>query len=1082
MFYTGVVESRSDPLELGRCQVRIVGLHTHDKTQLPTQELPWATPVQPISSAAMNGIGYTPVGPLEGTTVIVMFADDEMQQPIMLGTVGGIPSAPLAIDADDSADVIEEYTNVSPDNKKSKDAKVAKNTTLRTIVGPVTGNKLTFVDKETGKTNLTSGLTANMKVLGFGLSNNCTIVRVDSPTQITISELVTGYGENIISFKPAATNLAAVNASKASTVVTDGNGNPVLDGDGNPVQTTPDKATPTTPASPASTGTNTSIPTTPPPKSSSNAGKSSDGIKALISACDKVGLTTKEQKCSLLAIAGGESQWIPQNEAFNYSISRIKQIFSFLSDAEANQYSEATKKGITRKEFFTVMYGPTRRGKGFLGNLTDEDGGKYYGRGFIQLTGRGNYTRYQKLAKESGLNIDIVNNPDSLDSDINVSAMVAALYIKDRVSKGVKTTAHPDYFYAAKKSVGVNSPDIAAKKLQYYEYFYGTVAGGAIEKDANPTPVDPPEDGTDPTPGPSKESVSNGTDNTGFRDPNNKYPLKDYIGEPDTNRLARGIITGTIVEQKDASVVKGIPKANGQGEWDQNIPSFAAQYPYNKVYESESGHIQEFDDTPGYERIHTYHRAGTYQEIDSNGTQTNYIVGDKFLLTERNGFIWIGGDYNLTVDGNANIFCRTDANIQVAQNATVVVGNNLELGVANDVNMAVGGDFRLKVAGDFKVDAGNITAKSQGDYDVQAIGDLGIKGANVNFESEGDFNIKASDIYVEADAELNIKGSDINVEADGDANYLSGGDTHMDYAEGQFGNGASGATGADPATDLNDVDLTPPAAGEPLNPAVPQLIPADRRVSEAAAAETPEDFSTPEGRAESAKQSRENGVENAPPPVTKEESKSTGGSTKDIPTDCKIIYTTTNFTNDYRMSKNFTLGMLMDGGLNGKHKLVDQQLQGADGKLRTFTVQEIVCNLAQTCQNMLEPALDALPGGISGRNKLWRITSGYRLKGVVKTESPTSAHCKGLALDIALMVPDRYRKTYELAIALEKILPYDQLILEYRYQDQCWIHMGYGGHGARRKQSFTMVNDKTYTRGSYTLIDSVPPPSSVSKA
>ena len=73
--YYGVVENRKDPLKLGRCQVRIVGLHTHDKAVLPTADLPWATPMQPVTSAAMNGIGWTPVGPVEGTTVIVFFAD-----------------------------------------------------------------------------------------------------------------------------------------------------------------------------------------------------------------------------------------------------------------------------------------------------------------------------------------------------------------------------------------------------------------------------------------------------------------------------------------------------------------------------------------------------------------------------------------------------------------------------------------------------------------------------------------------------------------------------------------------------------------------------------------------------------------------------------------------------------------------------------------------------------------------------------------------------------------------------------------------------------------------------------------------
>ena len=52
---------------------------------------------------------------------------------------------------------------------------------------------------------------------------------------------------------------------------------------------------------------------------------------------------------------------------------------------------------------------------------------------------------------------DIVNNPNSLDDDINVSALVAALYIIDRVPKGTNPSAHPGFFYAAKNAVGKKS-------------------------------------------------------------------------------------------------------------------------------------------------------------------------------------------------------------------------------------------------------------------------------------------------------------------------------------------------------------------------------------------------------------------------------------------------------------------------------------------------------------------------------------------------------------------------------------------------------------------------------------------------
>lgn len=93
VWFMGVVEDRvSDPLKLGRCKVRCLGFHTKDTTQLPTADLPWATMMQPITSSAMQGIGQTPLGPMEGTWVIGFFRDGvECQEPVVIGTVGGIP-------------------------------------------------------------------------------------------------------------------------------------------------------------------------------------------------------------------------------------------------------------------------------------------------------------------------------------------------------------------------------------------------------------------------------------------------------------------------------------------------------------------------------------------------------------------------------------------------------------------------------------------------------------------------------------------------------------------------------------------------------------------------------------------------------------------------------------------------------------------------------------------------------------------------------------------------------------------------------------------------------------------------------
>jgi hypothetical protein len=72
-WWIGVVEDRMDPEKMGRCRVRIYGYHTDSKIILPTKDLPWATPIQPITSAAISGIGSSPLGPVEGTWVIGFF-------------------------------------------------------------------------------------------------------------------------------------------------------------------------------------------------------------------------------------------------------------------------------------------------------------------------------------------------------------------------------------------------------------------------------------------------------------------------------------------------------------------------------------------------------------------------------------------------------------------------------------------------------------------------------------------------------------------------------------------------------------------------------------------------------------------------------------------------------------------------------------------------------------------------------------------------------------------------------------------------------------------------------------------------
>lgn len=84
-----------------------------------------------------------------------------------------------------------------------------------------------------------------------------------------------------------------------------------------------------------------------------------------------------------------------------------------------------TEVGRDFKPILEIASGEAYEGRTALGNTVKGDGVKYKGRGYIQLTGRLNYTHYGQL-----LGIDLVNNPN-LALDPIVSAKVVALYFKE---------------------------------------------------------------------------------------------------------------------------------------------------------------------------------------------------------------------------------------------------------------------------------------------------------------------------------------------------------------------------------------------------------------------------------------------------------------------------------------------------------------------------------------------------------------------------------------------------------------------------------------------------------------------------
>ncbi len=197
---------------------------------------------------------------------------------------------------------------------------------------------------------------------------------------------------------------------------------------------------------------------------------SQQGIAAIKAACAKYGLTSPNAVAALLGIAGGETRWKVVEENFNYTADRLLEVFPgvFKGDKELAQKWAGNPGG----QFPEFIYGyQTAKGKG-LGNVLPGDGAKYIGRGYIQITGRGNYKVYSDLTGH-----DLINNPQLLNQP-DIAAEVSVKYLLRRC-KVAQTD--PGYFEAAMTSVGANNvSNVKARKKGYYECFLGQLQGATV--------------------------------------------------------------------------------------------------------------------------------------------------------------------------------------------------------------------------------------------------------------------------------------------------------------------------------------------------------------------------------------------------------------------------------------------------------------------------------------------------------------------------------------------------------------------------------------------------------------------------
>jgi len=181
IWFFGVVEDRDDPLRVGRVRVRCHGWHSADKSRLPTDKLPWAQVVAPVTSASVSGVGVTPTGLVEGSWVVGFFIDGKRTQfPMILGSVHGIPYA-ASTPSVGFNDPYGAYPKVPGESDVTRLARghveaemhpmlVAKRDSILTDVPTASKHKLSTVSHDQADTEYTTHTWSEPKPRGAGTS------------------------------------------------------------------------------------------------------------------------------------------------------------------------------------------------------------------------------------------------------------------------------------------------------------------------------------------------------------------------------------------------------------------------------------------------------------------------------------------------------------------------------------------------------------------------------------------------------------------------------------------------------------------------------------------------------------------------------------------------------------------------------------------------------------------------------------------------------------------------------------------------------------------------------------------------
>jgi len=212
--------------------------------------------------------------------------------------------------------------------------------------------------------------------------------------------------------------------------------------------------------------------------------------------------------------------------------------------------------------------------------------------------------------------------------------------------------------------------------------------------------------------------------------------------------------------------------------WSEPLIPYETIYPYNYVYESlfkdddviesmntgdvnlddglfeqitdvpkPNGHIFEFDSTPNGERVHLYHKTGTFWEIDKDGNKSEKIVKDKYEVVAGHESVLIKGNTTVTVKGHSTVLIVGDCTLEVQGNKRTLVHGDEYIEVKGDRRTLIHGndlghiklDNNVKVEGTVNRDyLKGSNVKIAQDKNEKIVGNLVLKYLRGDFAPNGD--------------------------------------------------------------------------------------------------------------------------------------------------------------------------------------------------------------------------------------------------------------------------------------------------------------------------------------------------------